>query len=73
MTRRYPMPRAAQPLIDDNGMPSRVWHEYLSGIEAASKRFASAQSDTTAADLAALKSDFNALLAKLRAAGLMET
>lgn len=35
MTRRYPMPRAAQPLIDRYGMPSRAWHEYLGGIEAA--------------------------------------
>jgi hypothetical protein len=32
---------------------------------------AAAQADTVAADLAALKVDFNALLAKLKAAGLM--
>lgn len=32
-----------------------------------------AQADTTAADLAALKTDFNALLAKLRAANLLAT
>jgi outer membrane murein-binding lipoprotein Lpp len=32
---------------------------------------AAAQVDTVAADLAALKVDFNALLAKLRAAGVM--
>lgn len=32
---------------------------------------AAAQADTVAADLAALKVDFNALLAKLRAAGIM--
>lgn len=32
-----------------------------------------AQADTTAADLAALKVDFNALLAKLRAAGILAT
>jgi len=31
------------------------------------------QSDTTAADLAALKVDFNLLLAKLKTAHLMET
>lgn len=30
-----------------------------------------AQADTTAADLAALKVDFNALLAKLRSAGIL--
>lgn len=34
-------------------------------------RTAKAQADTTAADLAALKVDFNALLKKLRDAGLM--
>jgi predicted RecA/RadA family phage recombinase len=33
---------------------------------------AAVQADTTAADLAALKVDFNALLAKLKAAGLMK-
>ena len=32
---------------------------------------AAAQADTTAADLAALKVDFNALLAKLRTAGVI--
>lgn len=32
-----------------------------------------AQADTTAADLAALKVDFNALLAKLRTAGVLAT
>jgi len=32
---------------------------------------AAAQADTTAADLAALKVDFNALLAKLRTAGIL--
>ena len=34
---------------------------------------AAAQADSTAADAAGLKTDFNALLAKLRAAGLLET
>lgn len=34
---------------------------------------AAAQADTTAADLAALKVDFNALLAKLRTAGVLLT
>jgi hypothetical protein len=33
---------------------------------------AAAQADSTAADVATLKADFNALLAKLRAATLME-
>ena len=32
---------------------------------------AAAQPDSTAADIATLKADFNALLAKLRAAGLL--
>lgn len=36
-------------------------------------RVASAQANSTAADLAALIADFNALLAKLRAAGLLAT
>ena len=34
---------------------------------------AAAQADTTAVDLAALKVDFNALLAKLRTAGVIAT
>lgn len=34
---------------------------------------AAAQADTTAADLTALKVDFNALLAKLRTAGVIAT
>lgn len=37
-----------------------------------SNKAAAAQADSTAADVATLKTDFNDLLAKLRAAGLMQ-
>lgn len=41
--------------------------------QAINSREATAQADSVAADLATLVTDFNALLAKLRAAGLMAT
>lgn len=41
------------------------------GTKASTVKTAAAQADTTAADLAALKVDFNALLAKLRTAGVI--
>lgn len=43
---------------------SETWSEHFQ---------AAAQADSTAADVASLVTDFNALLAKLRAAGLMAT
>lgn len=43
------------------------------GTQAGTVKKAAAQADTTAADLAALKTDFNALLAKLRTAGVIAT
>lgn len=43
------------------------------GTEAGTVKKAAAQADTTAVDLAALKVDFNALLAKLRTAGVIAT
>lgn len=45
-----------------------VWVQVPAGVPQVA-----AQADTTAADLAALKVDFNALLAKFRAAGIMFT
>jgi hypothetical protein len=44
---------------------------YADGTPASTVKKAAAQADTTAADLAALKVDFNALLAKLRTAGVI--
>ena len=41
------------------------------GTRAGTVKTAAAQADTTAVDLAALKVDFNALLAKLRTAGVI--
>ena len=41
------------------------------GTAASTIKKQAAQADTTAADLAALKVDFNALLTKLRAAGVI--
>ena len=43
------------------------------GSQAFTVKKAAAQADTVAADLAALKVDFNALLAKLRTAGVIST
>lgn len=43
------------------------------GTAASTVKKAPAQADTTAADLAALKVDFNALLAKLRSAGVISS
>ena len=43
------------------------------GTAASTVKKAAAQPDTVAADLAALKVDFNALLAKLRTAGVIAT
>jgi len=49
----------------------RKWREALCKL--LNKKECSSQSDSTAADVATLKADFNSLLAKLRAANLMET
>lgn len=69
MTVRAIMPRIAA-AVNRNGMLTNEWVRFLSAL---SGRVAAAQADSTAADVAALKADFNALLEKLRAAGLMET
>lgn len=56
-------------LFNPDGTPwSPLANDALSSAEPAAF-----QADTTAADLAALKVDFNLLLDKLQAAGLMET
>jgi hypothetical protein len=50
------------------------FYVYDSGTETWSGHFlAAAQTDSTASDVTTLVTDFNALLAKLRAAGLMAT
>ena len=46
-----------------------LWRRKVS--ESINKKKAAAQSDSTAANVSDLKDDFNALLAKLRAADLM--
>lgn len=51
---------------DFPGFPPKLRDELID------KRVAAAQTDSTAPDIATLKTDFNALLAKLRAAGLMK-
>ena len=68
-TRRYMMPRGIQKIANDNGQIETAWHQYLAGIEDVSGRVAEATVDLSAAPTQA---DFNALLAKLRAAGLMK-
>jgi len=47
------------------------WRDELCNL--VNKKECSSQDDSTASDIAALKADFNTLLAKLRAANLMET
>ncbi len=42
-------------------------------INTSMDRVSAAQSDSTAADVATIKTDFNSLLAKLRTAGLLNT
>jgi hypothetical protein len=50
------------------------WYEGVCDkLDEYNARVAAAQADSTASDVAALKSDFNDLLAKLRTAGLMAT
>ena len=51
-----------------------VWvSELIALTDNLADRVAVAQTDSTATTVSDLKDDFNALLAKLRAAGLMET
>lgn len=56
-------------LFNEDGTP---WNP-LGNDALADSEPAAFQADTVAADLAALKVDFNALLDKLQTAGLMET
>ena len=67
-------------IINSSGELTEI---YLGGVSAGNKvpitsdlstlTAAEAQADSTATSVGALKRDFNDLLAKLRAAGLMET
>lgn len=70
--RRYRMPNARQPVADDQGAINAAWHQYLGGIQEMSERVAAAQADSVATDVASLRAEFNAVLAKLRAANLMK-
>ncbi|MDQ7791245.1 MAG: hypothetical protein RDV00_03845 [Clostridia bacterium] len=54
-------------IITEVEAATKVWVD----IDEANRRTAQAQADSAAADVATLKTDFNALLAKLKAAGIM--
>lgn len=59
-----------RPLVDRNGKPISA-DATASTTVAGSVKQAAAQADSVAADNTALRADFNALLAKLRTAGIM--
>jgi hypothetical protein len=61
---------AMPPLMAKPAKPAHRPHVYPQPLL---DKVADAQANSTAADIATLKADFNALLAKLRAAGLMLT
>ena len=69
--RTYRMPRSPQPLLDADGRPSQVWHQYLAGIEDVSGRVVDLIADSTATTVEQMRADHNALLAALKAAGAM--
>lgn len=60
-------------IMDDTQGKTTVPAELLVGGSSVINQVAAAQADSTAIDVAGLVTDFNALLAKLRAAGLMAT
>lgn len=68
---RLQLPKTGTPLTESNAI-TRVWRDFLAALEQRGTRTAAAQPNSAAADLATLRADHNALLAKLRAAGLME-
>lgn len=57
--------------VAPNKLPLQVTLVNADGTAAGTVKKQAAQVDTVAVDLAALKVDFNALLAKLRAAGVL--
>jgi hypothetical protein len=65
------IPKTGTPLIVGEDV-NRAWRDYLAGIETVSRRVTTAQPNSAAVTLATLVADHNALLARLRAAGLME-
>lgn len=57
--------------LDNNANSMQIALVNTDGTTASTIKKQAAQADTVAADLAALKVDFNALLAKLRLAGVI--
>lgn len=57
--------------LDNNSTSVQIALVNADGTTASTIKKQAAQADTVAADLAALKVDFNALLAKLRLAGVI--
>lgn len=71
MTVRRAVVVADQSKVSSNVTPTKIALYNEDGSQAGTVKKAAAQADTTAADLAALKVDFNLLLAKLRTAGVI--
>ena len=64
-TERITPPRTNDPIEQDR------WRRQITRKQ--NERVAATQADSTAADVATIVADFNGLLAKLKAAGLMES
>jgi len=60
-----------RPPRSDDKREIQKWRDELCKL--VNKKEAASQSDSTATDVATLKANFNTLLAKLRAANLMES
>ena len=60
-----------RPPRSEDKKENQKWREEICKV--VNKKETASQSDSTAADVATLKADFNSLLAKLRTANLMET
>ena len=69
MTQTYVTP----PRTDDPKELEKFREQLCFYINTTMGRVSAAQADSTAADVATLKTDYNALLAKLRTAGLLST
>lgn len=67
MTRRPQYPQASTPMLDSRGQPIEPWRRYLERIGVIDKRVAGNVPATGTAD-----EKVNAVLAALKAAGLME-
>jgi len=69
VTQKYVTP----PRTDDPREVKKFLEELCLYINTTMGRVSAAHADSTAADVNALKTDFNSLLAKLRTAGLLNT